>query len=136
MALFKWSTIYSVGQTDIDEQHQGLIETMNALAELVEQGAAPQQQLSTLDKLYQLTQAHFSHEEGRMQGARFPDLVAHQALHTKLLGQLQGIRDDVAKGTSLNASHLNFFKTWLAGHIIGSDKKYSPYLASAPPATP
>ena len=131
MSLFEWSSKYSVGVEAVDRQHRGLIDAMNELNSHVERGHAAGIQLVALNKLIDLTVRHFAAEEHAMQRSGYDGFVAHKRHHERLLQQVKDLHADVAAGQPLNKAHMNFFKTWLSGHIIGVDKKYGPALLAA-----
>jgi hemerythrin len=130
--FFKWSPDYSVNVNTIDEQHQELIRILNRLFVAVSRQEDDEAIVATLDALTDCTKSHFALEEQLMQQANYKDLEAHKKEHKKLLEQLDLLRQKQAlKQEHLYFEILGFVKTWLKGHIVGVDMKYSPAMQKA-----
>lgn len=129
MPLFEWKPLYSVGIALVDGQHQKLIGCMNSFHEAQAAGKAAAAKLE-LAALLRFTKIHFTDEEGMMQRNGYPDFPAHQAAHHKLLEIVEKLAKTYMEApTPANGEKMgNFLKTWLANHILGIDKKYSPFM--------
>jgi hemerythrin-like metal-binding protein len=131
-ALFVWNDEYSVGIAEIDDQHRRLFGLINRLYDKTMQGHSDETLDATLKELVDYTQTHFSDEEKRMQAAGYPDLQSHCQEHTRLVRE---VNDFIAKTRNENrhaiANQLiTFLFDWLTGHILETDKRYTPYLAA------
>jgi hemerythrin len=130
--FFKWSPDYSVNVSAIDEQHQELVSLLNRLFVAVSTQESDEAIVASLDALMHFTETHFALEEQLMQQANYTDLEAHKKEHKKLLEQLNLLRQKQAlKQDHLYFEILGFVKTWLKGHIVGVDMKYSPAMKKA-----
>jgi hemerythrin len=132
MAFFEWKPVYSVKNDFIDGQHKKLILFMNQFYEDHSLGKAAAAS-EDLKNLIAFTQRHFADEEMMMTKAGYPELDSHRDGHKHLLELVQKlVATYQAHSSKDNADRLsNFLKNWLAGHILGSDKKYQPYLTEA-----
>jgi hemerythrin len=130
--FFKWSPDYSVHVGSIDDQHQELVGLLNRLFVAVSTQESDEAIVKSLDALMSFTATHFALEEQLMQQANYADLEAHKKEHRKLLDQLNLLRQKQAsKQEHLYFEILGFVKTWLKGHILGVDMKYSPAMQKA-----
>lgn len=129
MSLFEWKPLYSVHIAQIDTQHQQLVGFMNGFYAAHQKTDFPMAQKHLKD-LLSFTQKHFSEEEELMRKNAYPDLVTHQESHKNLLHLVTRLGQDyMTTPTAENGEKLgNFLKNWLAGHILGVDKKYTPHL--------
>jgi hemerythrin len=131
MPLFEWKPLYSLHIEKIDHQHQQIIGYMNGFHEAQQKNSVSEAQ-KRLHDLLAVTQKHFTEEEAMMAKTGYPDLVNHQESHKNLLNLVTKLSNDYF--TSPNATTgdklANFLKNWLAGHILGVDKKYGPHMNS------
>lgn len=130
--FFQWSPDYSVDVKAIDEQHQELIGILNQLFVVVSRPEPDAVVIETLDALLNFTKTHFALEEQLMQQANYGDLEAHKAEHRKLIDRLNQFRQKLEhKDEHLYFEILGFVKTWLKGHILDVDRKYTPTMQKA-----
>ena len=129
MALMTWTDKYVLGIQSIDTQHQKLVEMINELQDAMLAGKANDQTGKILDGLVRYTVTHFAHEETLFAKHGYADSTAHKAEHDKLQQQVAEFQTQFKAGQSkLSPQLMNFLRDWLNGHILGSDKKYAPFL--------
>lgn len=126
MALLQWSPALTLGVTDMDQEHQELLSTMNRIHELA-QGKADK---TTLDvailRLAKLTEKHFADEEKHMAAIGFPDLKRHALIHKDMLKKVGEHYAAFQKGDgTVPQAFFDFLTHWLTAHIKGIDKKYA-----------
>lgn len=127
--LMEWSPEYSVGDFDIDQQHQKLFKMVNRLNEAMQSGQGRAILGRLLTDLVDYTEKHFEAEERAMDRAEYPDLAAHREVHEKLTRKVREIAQRFQDGeTGLTLEVMRFLEEWLKKHILGMDKKYAPYL--------
>ncbi len=127
--LMEWSPEYSVGDFEIDQQHQKLFKMVNGLNEAMQSGQGRAILARLLTDLVDYTEKHFAAEERAMEQADYPDLEAHREVHEKLTQQVREIVERFQNGeTGLSLEVMKFLEQWLKKHILGMDKKYGPYL--------
>ncbi len=127
--LMEWSSEYSVGDFDLDQQHQKLFKLVNRLNEAMQLGQGHSMLEKVLAELVDYTGKHFQAEEKAMERAGYPDLDQHRETHRKLVQKVSQMVERFQKGeTGLTLEIMNFLEQWLKQHILGADKKYAPYL--------
>jgi hemerythrin-like metal-binding protein len=127
--LIAWSQALSVGDPEIDEQHQQLVRMINTLHKAMRDGTTSDVMEKLFNDLAQYTVDHFRYEEERMAACGYPHLVEHRGQHVNLVQQVQALQEKFAGGNQrINMKVMNFLKNWITGHIQNSDKDYMPYL--------
>jgi len=126
--LIVWSNSYSVKVSQMDQEHQRLIDIINNLYVAMRSGRSTEAIGSILDELVAYTKTHFSHEEQLMQQANYEGLAEQKRSHEALVAQLNEILVKYHNGTALGQEIMNFLKNWLINHIQGLDKKYGPAM--------
>jgi hemerythrin-like metal-binding protein len=136
MNAFEWKTAYSVGSETIDGQHRNLINLMNAYYTCHLNGRLDQAR-GNLGQLLAATVKHFREEEEMMEKAGFPELESHRKVHQELLRSVEGLVKEYLRSQSQETAGklANFLRIWLTRHILGSDKKYGPYLRRPSPSS-
>lgn len=129
MTFFSWSSRYSVGVTECDEQHKLLIEMLNDLYGIIkeEQGSEAIEQI--IDRLTDYTKLHFSTEETLLARHNYPDLAAHKKEHEALAARVLMFKEQLKHGGVSTALELGqFLRDWLSEHLLGVDMKYGRFL--------
>ena len=131
MAVIAWRKAYETGIVALDEEHKGLIITINNLFEAVRDKQGKDVIDDILAMLTSYTQDHFEHEERLMAEYGFPGLEEHKAIHQQLRIDVQRLTDEATTGTEeLAVSLLKFLRVWVLEHIVDVDKKYGDFLES------
>jgi hemerythrin len=131
MSLFIWNDSYKTNITGIDAQHKHLVDLINSLYDAMSKGQGNKALGGILDELYKYTVVHFGDEERLMLKTGYPDYAAHKKIHDEFTARVVAMKRDFEAGkVSLSLQVATFLKEWLSGHILGTDKKYAPYLAS------
>jgi hemerythrin-like metal-binding protein len=128
MALFTWSAQYETGIFMIDTQHKKLVEAINTLHDAMKEGKGKEKAESTLSFLVDYTVQHFKTEEDLMKKKGYPDFVNHKAVHDKLVAEVTDMKTKYLAGKVLPMQLSSFLSDWLKNHILGTDKKYVPFL--------
>jgi hemerythrin-like metal-binding protein len=82
-----------------------------------------------LSDLLSYTAFHFATEEKLFQEYVYPDYPLHKKEHDNLSNKVKAFISDFRTGKiALTIDVMNFLKDWLRNHILGSDKKYGPFL--------
>ena len=131
MAFMEWSDTLSVNIKEIDEQHKKLLAMINELHEAMKTGRGKEVTEKTLGGLIAYVGTHFATEEALMEKHNYPGFLAHKGEHAKLTAQAKDIHQQFQQGKAVvNVELMNFLKSWLQNHILGTDKKYVPFLNS------
>jgi len=122
-----WKESNNTGIPIIDEQHRGIISTINSLHYFIQNGDSEKILQPTLVTLKQYTLIHFKTEEAIIAKAGYPDLEEHCALHQGLAEKT----DHVYQEAITNKDHklvLSFLRDWWLNHIVRIDSKYVPFV--------
>jgi len=129
MSFMDWSDNLSVNIKELDEQHKKLLALINELHEAMKSGRGKEVTEKTLGGLIQYVGTHFSTEERLMEKHSYPGFLAHKGEHAKLTKQATDIQSQFLQGKAVvNVELMNFLKSWLQNHILGTDKKYTSFL--------
>jgi hemerythrin-like metal-binding protein len=131
MPFLNWEDRFELGVKKMDNEHKGLIDTMNALFEQNERNESRARLRSTLLELERRTVEHFKHEEEYQQSINFPGFAVHKRVHQNLLERLEGYKKAFLAGEDLSPDFFTFLKLWLSGHIVGVDPKYARHAHQA-----
>jgi hemerythrin len=108
----------------IDEQHRGIVSTINSFYYFIQQGHGSEALMPTLNILGQYTNLHFKAEETLMDRAKYPALDDHLALHKELAKKMTILARELISKEDAN-SLLGLLKSWWLGHINLEDRKYT-----------
>jgi len=129
MPLMTWNDNLKVNIKQVDDQHKKLVELLNTFQEAMVAGKGKELTKNTFSSLLLYTVYHFGTEEKLFKQYGYPDLVPHQKEHQALTKQAQDLSDRFSRGEPvLNGETMTFLKNWLNDHILGSDKRYGPFL--------
>jgi len=82
-----------------------------------------------LESLVDYTKTHFGYEEQLFKKHGYPETQSHLAKHEKLVGQVLEFYNQFKSGNAnVNYDLLNFLKSWLTTHIMGTDKEYTAFF--------
>ncbi len=124
---FVWSDKLVTGITDVDEQHQRLVELINEVGSLCTQDAGSDKIKPVLDELVQYTQYHFKNEEQLMRQYSVSathqqhHLKAHEAFCEQVTLAIGIIQSSPQSTMNLLAQLLNYLTRWLLQHIMVDD---------------
>ena len=127
--LFPWDDSFSVKIGLIDMQHKKMVGMINELHRAMVGGKGKKNLSSILSGLIDYTREHFITEEILMQAHAYPEFLTHKLEHQKLTKTVVGLqRRFRSNEAGLTIEVMEFLKDWLRNHILGSDKRYAPYL--------
>ena len=83
-----------------------------------------------IEFLLEYAAMHLGAEEKLMRQANYPELDEHKAVHDAFVRKLLSTKESFDKDpTSVTAEGiLEVMQDWLVNHIVGSDKRYMPYV--------
>ena len=130
MALMTWTNEMSVGVRVLDEDHKKIVAMINELHEAMRAGRGGDVLDRILDRLVKYTVEHFAREERFFAQTSYPDASKHHKQHEELRSRVAAIQRESAKGggANLTIDTMNFLTSWLANHILGSDRQYRDHL--------
>ncbi|MGQ9610355.1 MAG: bacteriohemerythrin [bacterium] len=131
MALFVWSDNFSVNIKYIDEQHKKLVNILNNLHDAMKLGKGSEVLNNVLAELVRYVETHFTTEEKLMNTHNYPEYNTHKLEHANLAKKAKELQKSSQQGQNIiTIEVMNFLKNWLQSHILGTDKKYGPFLNS------
>ncbi len=125
--LITWNESYSVGNSDIDEQHKRLIAIINDFHSRIVAGPEYERQIlpEILEDLFSYVEYHFNFEEELMSSKSFEHIDDHFEVHRTMLEKLHDMKTRLLnKEMVLSIEMLIFLQDWLVDHILGVDMKY------------
>ncbi|MDA8138963.1 MAG: bacteriohemerythrin [Desulfobacteraceae bacterium] len=126
MALIQWSDKLSVRVAEIDQQHQKMIEMINALTDAIRQGKGDDVIQLILRGLKSYAEVHFKTEENYFKQFGYPEAQNHKKEHLFFIQKVSEFESGSTGGQlRLTIQVLQFLSDWLINHILGTDKAYS-----------
>lgn len=123
-----WNEEYSVGNAELDAQHQKLMEICNRAAACLEQPDSGDLHL-ILHELSAYADTHFRAEEKLLEQCRCPLLAEQRVEHSAYHEQLVELMWQATTGEPDKAAIHRHASDWWRHHILGADRKYIPYIA-------
>lgn len=131
MALVTWEDRYNVGVREIDEQHRHLVDILNQLHDAMREGRGKAVLGDIITETLSYTRTHFATEERLFDRHSYAKAADHRKEHEEFVGKVASFADDFAKkNVMLTAGILEFLRSWLMGHILGSDQEFGEFLRS------
>ena len=138
MGEFAWSAKYSIGNAQIDAEHQRLIELANDIATFASNGEKVARIRKDVFALYDHMRIHFQHEEEYMIQLGYPRYEEHKKLHEGLLAAMNSIMKHSDSLDTLVYRLKRLMHAWVRGHILPEDSRIAPPKkqeeTAAPPA--
>jgi len=117
---FVWEDAYTVGDEEIDGQHQRMFRLANELPEVLD---VPLVKRRIMD-LYRHTREHFEAEEAMMKRIGYPGLDDHRELHIDLVTRLNAVSSGSFESARAVCDFKRFVYDWVLDHIMCRDKDY------------
>ena len=124
-AFIAWNSDFSLGVTEIDDQHKSLFDIINRLWLAIAMRADRDRMMSIASELERYTITHFAVEEAFMRVIGHQDLAAHKRAHAAFVKRLGIERRSLAAGKPFTLDMLHFLKEWLTSHIQVMDRAYA-----------
>lgn len=129
VAHFEWQSRYELGVENMDDEHKILVQHINHLVDVLEKhGSKSKKVHPAFTALAEYTREHFADEERFLTSISYPDLQKHQAIHQKLLSQVDQFSQQLHKGELEAPRLVQFLNDWLIQHILGVDMKYARFF--------
>ncbi len=131
MGFMEWNEKFITGVKEADEQHKKLVSLINQLYDAMREGKGKEVIDLIIDELVKYADYHFKTEETLMSKYGYPELESHKREHELFVQKVQEFVEKEKKGSlTLTMDVMNFLKNWITNHILGSDKKYGPFLVA------
>jgi hemerythrin len=121
-----WNPEYNLGIPIIDEQHRGIVSTINSLHFGLQNNYGKDMFSPIIDMMHNYTRIHFQLEESFLEKIDSPNAKRHHELHRDLSSKL----DDIGRDITLNKDpyqFMDFLKNWWINHICNEDLIYKDY---------
>jgi hemerythrin len=129
MASLTWNDKFSVNIKEIDEQHKRLLTLVGNLHAAMLEGQGKQELGKVLGGLVSYTATHFATEERLMKAHGYPEYEEHRQIHQRMTQKVLDIQKQYQDGKiNITLDTMKFLEDWVAKHIMGTDKKYGPFL--------
>lgn len=128
MKSITWNESLSVDIDEIDNQHKGLIETINTLEAAAQNSERNKVCFEIVLKLKSYLNEHFTTEEKYMLQYNYPEMLAHKKEHAEFIKNTLDFELACVEFYSPFIPMLDFLKEWLANHIAVTDMKMGDYL--------
>ncbi len=126
--IVTWDEGLATGVADIDQQHQGLIDMINALYRRMQERAEPIS-VETFAALQDYIRQHFETEYALMDRHGYPDLNQHEFEHQTFVRTVDNLRQQMEKGEApLNEGLVVFLVDWFVDHVSGTDARLGAFL--------
>jgi hemerythrin len=130
MDLIKLEDNLKLNITEIDSQHETLINLINAIHETMLQGADKADLDRLLSQLLEHTRSHFSYEEELMSRYSYAEYETHKSEHNRLMEHLEDLAVRYHSGELLLSFAIVLeLKGWATIHIEKSDKPLGTFLS-------
>ena len=128
--LILWKPDYNLGIPVIDEQHRGIVTTINSLYYGMQNKQAESMLAPIISMVYEYTHLHFKIEEDFFKIFNFPDAKHHRELHSELMDKLFQIRDrSIWERDPFQL--IDFLKKWWIDHICDKDRVFKEYISAS-----
>lgn len=131
MAFINWVPDYSVGVSELDHQHQKLMEIINRLFELYQEKKFSTTEVEPIFKeLFDYADYHFGTEERYFQLYNYPHKDEHIDTHNVYRERIKAMKEkyDQSHEGEILFEIANFLNDWWIWHINHIDKEYTKYF--------
>lgn len=131
--LKDWSSVYSIGIDEIDEQHKGFFAASHDLYEKIMDRTGKDAVAESVAYMRGYADSHFRTEEAFMRRHEYPGLGEHLRLHAAFMDTLARLEDDLRNfgpDERLADRALDITQDWLINHIADEDVLYSLHVKS------
>jgi len=127
--LIVWEPSYDLGIHIVDEQHRGIVSTINSLYYAIQNKHGNEMLRPVIGMVDDYTRIHFEIEEDFLRKCGYPDLENHRILHNELTHALSHTSQDSIWNKDPKV-FLEFLKKWWINHICKEDRVFSHYLSN------
>ena len=127
---FGWKDIYSLDNQKLDDEHKTLFKIAEEAFAVVEPELKHEKIKNILNKLYEYTKVHFSHEEEYMQEINYPQFEIHKELHENIVNTINEFVKELAtlSEDSFEKELAKLIDGTIVHHIVQEDKKIISWL--------
>ena len=128
--LIVWEPEYKLGIPIIDEQHRGILSTINSLHFGITDMHGVEMLRPVIEMVHDYTRIHFTVEEDFLTKYNYPRIKEHREMHAELISELDKVgRESLNHHAPLE--FMEFLKKWWIDHICKEDREYLNYLMAS-----
>ncbi|MBT8339429.1 MAG: hemerythrin family protein, partial [Desulfatitalea sp.] len=128
----QWQAHFSIGDPEIDRQHQNLFTMVEHLKRSLNTNAMYDNMGKALKFMVEYTNSHFEKEEAYMQAIAYTGLASHRELHRNLAREVQNILLKIKQDKHVFPTELiNLTTEMLLDHTLVEDLKIRRHLQEA-----
>jgi hemerythrin len=129
METINWKDEFSVGITEMDNQHKKLIEMINRLIAEQRTLTDPKTVAELLTEMTDYAQVHFRAEEYLMAEYGYDKKSEQERQHQEFIDKTFAFCSvgDIGPNV-LSVALLDYLKIWLIGHILKEDMQYKDFF--------
>ncbi len=120
----EWAESYSVGNAELDRQHQHILQLINEIVELLGEADGAKEVMSRLMRLYEVGQQHFYFEEIFLSRTDYKDLKAQQNSHSQYTDRVLAMMAEGVTDSANQNALVAFLLEWWNHHILVEDMAY------------
>jgi hemerythrin len=124
-----WKPEYNLGIHIIDEQHRGIVTTINSLFYAMQNKHGEKILESVVNMVTEYTHIHFDVEEDFLRKFGFTDFEKHHEWHSELRHALSST-ENKSLWERNPQEFLDFLKNWWIDHICKKDRIFRDYIFS------
>lgn len=126
--LIVWSSDLDLGLTEINRQHQTLVNLINELYYLQNNHYGLPSVKRVVQGLIDYTANHFKYEETLFELFHYQHKNQHVTVHSELVHKVLDFQRRVEANENINQELMAFLKSWLTQHIQHDDRAYSQHF--------
>lgn len=127
----EWKPEYNLKLVAMNEQHKRYVDTVNLLAECINENKCSDNFLSIFHKLAYYAENHFHEEERLLYQTQFPRFMEHRREHLSFIAKLIAFQQQYAEmGETICTEMFQYLREWFEKHILTYDKEASEYVAT------
>jgi hemerythrin len=126
----QWNDSYSIGEAEIDRQHQHFFDLANAF--MAAEGKV--ELIGSAMAIYKHTREHFGYEEALMRKLNYPGRQAHVEWHDGMIARLNTLSLAIQADRVNKQDLVELSEDWALNHIPVHDAELSQYLTGHPVA--
>lgn len=132
IVMIKWDNELSIGIDVIDLEHRMMVMLLRKLDIAVKSKASKSSLMRTLDELIEFTQFHFASEENLMREIYYPELLAHERVHSHLLSRLHVVAGRINHDRDDPSEAISYLWAWFGSHVLQADLPIGKHLQLRP----
>jgi len=123
-----WSDAFSIGNDQIDKDHQQIIDILNKLIELNQKKINQKKFAEILWMMMEYSIHHFKKEEDYMQKLNYPKFKEHKNLHMLYINEVSVYSNEFSNSNPPVINEIiGFLENWWLNHIQNTDTEYETF---------